>query len=58
MSAEKRWTQDDRHIVWTAGDFEDHYNLYVGSYLVGENLPFEEWYALYNHYNNYKKEAA
>lgn len=57
MPAERRWTQDDRHIVWTAGDFEDHYNLYVGSYLVGENLPFEEWYALYNHYNNYKKAA-
>lgn len=53
-----RWTQDDRHIVWTAGDYEDHYNLYVGGYLVTENLPWEKWYKLYQSFLSLDKEAA
>jgi len=57
-----RWTQDNRPIVWTVGDKPETYCLYVNGDLVAGNLPFEEWYKLYNFYKdqhkNVKKEAA
>lgn len=53
-----RWTQDNRYIVWTVGDYDNHYNLYVGGYLVAENLPWDKWYELYQSFVNLKKEAA
>ena len=45
----KKWTQDNRYIVWTVTEgSNDRYDLYVAGVLKYTNLPFEEFYRIYN----------
>lgn len=50
------WNQDSRTIVWTC-ETPFLYNLYVNGVLVGENLPLEDFFKLYNKLLSSKKAA-
>lgn len=49
----KTWTLDNRPVVWTVNEYNtERYDLYVHGKIVGENLDFEDFWALYKQYKN------
>ena len=55
----KKWTQDNRYIVWTMTEgSNDRYDLYVAGVLKYTNLTFEEFYPLFKMESSNKKTSV